>query len=121
MTRVAALSVRSVVAGYEPTLPVVRGASIEVRQHEIVTLLGPNGAGKSTLLKAISGLLPIAEGTVWLAGTDITAMPAHRMVFNGLALVPQTENIFATLSCCQLDPASLRQHKYLEYCQYYQV
>ncbi len=94
----AALAFIDVEGGYEPGLPILRGASLEVAAGEIVALLGPNGAGKSTLVKAAAGLVPIWSGRVLLEGRDITATPAHRMVREGLGFVPQTENIFANLS-----------------------
>ena len=92
------LTVEGLVAGYEPGLPIVRNTSLAVKPREIVALLGPNGAGKSTLLKAVAGLVPIAAGSVRLDGQDLTHSPAHRRVFQGMALVPQTENIFTSLS-----------------------
>ena len=92
------LGVDALVAGYEPGVPIVNGASISVAEGEIVVVLGPNGAGKSTLIKAIVGLVPIQSGRVTLAGADITLLPAHRMVRQGLAFVPQTENVFAGMS-----------------------
>ena len=92
------LAVQALVAGYEPGMPIVRGASVAVAAGEIMVLLGPNGAGKSTLIKAVAGLVPISGGRVVLDGQDITALPAHRMVHCGLAFVPQTENVFASLS-----------------------
>ena len=66
------LIVRDLVAGYEPGVPIVRGASITVAEKEIVVVLGPNGAGKSSFIKAIAGLVPIESGKVELAGKDIT-------------------------------------------------
>ncbi|MBN9244406.1 MAG: ABC transporter ATP-binding protein [Mesorhizobium sp.] len=92
------LQVDGLVAGYEPGVPIVRGASIRVERGEIVVVLGPNGAGKSSFIKAIAGLVPVSAGKVLLDGTDITAVPAHRMVRMGLAFVPQTENIFPLMS-----------------------
>jgi branched-chain amino acid transport system ATP-binding protein len=86
------------VAGYEPDLPIVKGASLAVRPGEILAIFGPNGAGKSTLVKAIVGLVPVASGRVMLAGEDITGLPAHSMIHRGLAFVPQTENIFAAMT-----------------------
>ena len=92
------LSVQNLVAGYEPGVPIVRGASIMVAEKEIVVVLGPNGAGKSSFIKAIAGLIPVESGTVELAGRDITGAPAHNMVRLGLAFVPQTENVFPLMS-----------------------
>ncbi|WP_203076243.1 ABC transporter ATP-binding protein [Falsiroseomonas ponticola] len=94
----AALEFSSVEGGYEAGLPILRGASLTVQPGEIVALLGPNGAGKSTLVKAAAGLVPIWSGSVMLNGRDITRVPAHRMVREGLGFVPQTENVFANLS-----------------------
>jgi branched-chain amino acid transport system ATP-binding protein len=93
-----ALACSAIVAGYEPGLAIVKGASIAVEPGEIFAIFGPNGAGKSTLVKAIAGLVPITSGTVQLDGADITSLPAHRMVHQGLAFVPQTENIFTSLT-----------------------
>jgi branched-chain amino acid transport system ATP-binding protein len=94
----AVLLVRDLVAGYEPGVPIVRGASITVHKGEIVVVLGPNGAGKSSFIKAIAGLVPVTSGTVMLDGKDITSAPAHTMVRLGLAFVPQTENVFPLMS-----------------------
>ena len=94
----SALSIEALEAGYEPGLPIVRGASLAVEPHEIVAVLGPNGAGKSTLIKAVAGLVPVTAGRVLLQGRDITGRPAHRLVHEGLGLVPQTENVFVNLS-----------------------
>jgi branched-chain amino acid transport system ATP-binding protein len=88
----------AIIAGYELDLPILNGASFEVRAGEIVALLGPNGAGKSTLIKAIAGLVPISSGTVWLHDDDITRLPPHLLIRRGLGFVPQTENIFAAMS-----------------------
>jgi branched-chain amino acid transport system ATP-binding protein len=93
-----AFAVEALVAGYEPDLPIVKGASLAVRQGEIFAIFGPNGAGKSTLVKAAVGLVPLHAGTVRLAGRSLAGLPAHRMIHEGLAFVPQTENIFAGMS-----------------------
>jgi len=95
---IPALEFNAIEGGYEPGLPILRGASLTVMPGEIVALLGPNGAGKSTMVKAAAGLVPIWVGTVRLNGRDITATPAHRMVHEGLGFVPQTENVFTNLS-----------------------
>ena len=94
----ALLAVRGLEAGYNPSLPIVRGVSLEVHEGEIVSVLGPNGAGKSTLLKAIAGLVKVTSGRVLLAERDITGLDTHRLVRARVAYVPQTENVFARLS-----------------------
>ncbi len=96
-----ALIIEGLEAGYEPGLSIVRGASLTVKAGEIVAIIGPNGAGKSSLLKAVAGLVPVTQGRVLLFGKDITYMPAHSMVFEGLAFVPQTENVFVNLSVAE--------------------
>lgn len=98
MSSTPALQTSSLVAGYEPDLPIVRGVDLSVAKGELLVLLGPNGAGKSTFVKAIAGVVPIHSGGVALSGRDITSVPAHGKITQGLAFVPQTENIFATMS-----------------------
>ncbi|MGP1397720.1 MAG: ABC transporter ATP-binding protein [Inquilinaceae bacterium] len=94
----AVLTTRGLVAGYGRDLPIVKGVDVAVARGALVAVLGPNGAGKSTLVKAVAGLVPVFAGQVRLDGEDITGIGAHRMVRSGLAFVPQTENIFATLT-----------------------
>jgi branched-chain amino acid transport system ATP-binding protein len=92
------LVVQNLFAGYEPGVPIVRGASVHVSREEIVAILGPNGAGKSTLVKAIAGMVEKFSGSVFLDGVDITGSRAHEIARSGLAFVPQTENVFATMT-----------------------
>lgn len=92
------LATRALVSGYERDLPIVRGVDMAVRKGEFLLLLGPNGAGKSTLVKTIAGLVPVHSGTVLHQGADVTAMPPHLRVRHGLAFVPQTENVFTTMT-----------------------
>jgi len=92
------LAVKGLVAAYEAGLPIVNEASVHAGRGEIVALLGPNGAGKSTLIKAIAGLVPITGGAVRFDGKDITHMPAHLRIREGLAFAPQTENVFGSMS-----------------------
>lgn len=92
------LEIRDLVAGYVRGLPVVHGVSLEVARREIVTIVGPNGAGKSTVLKAIAGLVSREGGQVRLDGRDVTTLPAHEVVSAGIGFVPQTGNVFTTLS-----------------------
>jgi branched-chain amino acid transport system ATP-binding protein len=96
-----ALLIDALEAGYEPGLSIVRGASLTAQAGEIFAIIGPNGAGKSTLVKAVAGLVPISKGRNLLFGRDITKTSAHRMVFEGLAFVPQTENVFVNLSVAE--------------------
>jgi branched-chain amino acid transport system ATP-binding protein len=92
------LAVRELVAGYVPDVPIVRGVSIELDEGEIVTVLGPNGAGKSTMVKAIAGLVPARGGDIKLHGRSITGRPTHTLIRDGLAYVPQVDNVFTRLS-----------------------
>jgi branched-chain amino acid transport system ATP-binding protein len=95
---VSVLAVEGLVAGYDPDLPIVKGASLNVAAGETLAILGPNGAGKSTLIKAVIGLVPVMGGTVRLEGAEITGASPHDLVRRGLGFVPQTENIFTRLS-----------------------
>lgn len=93
-----ALSIRGLVAGYDPDLPIVKEVSIEVPEGQVLAILGPNGAGKSTLIRAVAGMVPTFGGEVRLAGRDVTGAPAHALARAGLGFVPQTENVFTRLS-----------------------
>ena len=97
----AALTIEKLEAGYEPGLPIVKGASLTVNQGEIVAILGPNGAGKSTLVKAVAGLVAISAGRVLLGTEDIARVPAHQLGRRGLAFVPQSDNVFANLTVAE--------------------
>ena len=92
------LSARSIVAGYVRGLPIVHDVSVEVARGEIVTIIGPNGAGKSTFLKALAGLIVMEGGSILYGGRDVAGTPAHEMVRMGLGFVPQTGNIFTSLT-----------------------
>ena len=98
MTR---LELRGLVAGYEPGLPIVRGADLTLAAGEILVLLGPNGAGKSTLAKAVAGLVRVEAGTLTLDGASLLEVPAHARIRHGLAFVPQTHNVFAALTVAE--------------------
>lgn len=88
----------SLYAGYLPGVDILHGASMEVRQGELIGIIGPNGAGKSTLLKALFGLVPIRDGTVTLAGEKITNLRADDLVRKGMGFVPQSDNVFPSLT-----------------------
>ncbi|MCH8025793.1 MAG: ABC transporter ATP-binding protein [Chloroflexi bacterium] len=93
----AVLEATGIVAGYGE-VEILHGVSVSVGQGEMVAVIGPNGAGKSTLLKAMFGLIPTSLGRVQLNGTDITNQPPDRIVERGMSYVPQTENVFPSLS-----------------------
>ncbi|MBD3664088.1 ABC transporter ATP-binding protein [Sulfitobacter aestuariivivens] len=95
------LTVAGIVAGYVKDLPILRGIDLAVRRNALTTIIGPNGAGKSTLIKTIAGLVPVSAGTVTLDDTPITGIRADRMADLGMAYVPQTDNIFKTLTIRQ--------------------
>lgn len=86
------------VAGYFPGVNILDGCSLTAREGELVGIIGPNGAGKSTLLKAMFGLVRIHSGTVTLRGNNITNMRADVLVHEGVAFVPQTNNVFPSLT-----------------------
>jgi len=92
------LQIADVVAGYSAEVDILTGASIEVREGEIVTVLGPNGAGKSTLLKTAVGLLSPRRGHIALRGADITGLRPSAVARLGLGYVPQRENIFENMT-----------------------
>lgn len=85
-------------AGYLPGINILNGVNIEARPGELIGIIGPNGAGKSTLLKAIFGQVSIRQGSVTLKGTDITGWKPNRLVREGVGFVPQTNNVFPSLS-----------------------
>lgn len=91
------LEAREVVSGYGE-VEILHGVSIRVEEEEIVTIIGPNGAGKSTLLKTVFGLLPCKRGKVFFGGEDVTGQSPQVMVRKGMCYVPQSDNVFPTLT-----------------------
>ncbi len=87
-----------VTAGYLPGVDILTGCNFFLRQGEIVGIIGPNGAGKSTLLKTMFGLIPVRKGSVTLHGDNITSAKAHVLVTKGVGYVPQTQNVFPSLT-----------------------
>lgn len=77
---------------------ILNGCTIAVDKGEIAVIVGPNGAGKSTAMKAIFGMLPLRDGRVTLAGQDITALSPQDRVKAGMGFVPQTSNVFVSMS-----------------------
>ncbi len=76
----------------------VKGISLDVGRGEIVTLIGANGAGKTSTLKSIVGLVPPISGTIRLFGRDLRGVPTHRIVADGVALVPEGRAVFSSMS-----------------------
>jgi branched-chain amino acid transport system ATP-binding protein len=86
------------VAGYVPEVNILNGCNLTLANGEFVGIIGPNGAGKSTLLKAVLGLVNIRSGTVTLDGDDITGRKPYELVARGVGFVPQTRNVFPSLT-----------------------
>lgn len=88
-------------AGYLPGVNILNGANLYANKGELIGIIGPNGAGKSTMLKAIFGQVKIRDGAVKLHGEDITGLPADKLVSKGVGFVPQTNNVFPSLSIAE--------------------
>ncbi len=94
----AVLRADDLIAGYLPGVNILNGADLYCQEGELVGIIGPNGAGKSTLLKALFGLVKINSGTVRLKGEEITNKRADALVSAGIGFVPQTNNVFPSLT-----------------------
>jgi branched-chain amino acid transport system ATP-binding protein len=88
----------NLVAGYLPGVNILNGCSLTAHEGEMVGIIGPNGAGKSTLLKALFGLVKVHEGSVRLNDRDITNQKANKLVQMGVGFVPQSNNVFPSLT-----------------------
>jgi branched-chain amino acid transport system ATP-binding protein len=91
------LEVMDVTSSYED-IQVLRGATLAVREGEIVALFGPNGHGKSTLLKAISGVHPPTSGSIKYQGEEISRAPSHDIVRKGVAYIAEERHLFADMT-----------------------
>ena len=87
----------NLIGGYG-TGDILKGCTISAEQGEISVVVGPNGAGKSTAMKAMLGMLRVLKGKVTLAGQDITIMSPQERVQLGMAFVPQTNNVFSSMT-----------------------
>ncbi|MFY2789987.1 ABC transporter ATP-binding protein [Rhodococcus sp. KRD162] len=94
----ALLRADGLVAGYIPGVNILSECNFFLEDGEIVGIIGPNGAGKSTLLKTLFGLVAVREGSVSLRGDNITSAEAHVLVTKGVGYVPQTQNVFPSLT-----------------------
>ncbi|WP_102107206.1 ABC transporter ATP-binding protein [Oceaniglobus roseus] len=84
--------------GYGSGADILHGCTLSVEKGQIAVIVGPNGAGKSTAMKAVFGMLNLREGAVRLDGTDITDLTPQDRVAHGMGFVPQTHNIFTSMS-----------------------
>ncbi|MDQ0576309.1 ABC transporter ATP-binding protein [Agromyces albus] len=94
----AVVEATNVTAGYLPGVNILNSCSLIARKGELIGIIGPNGAGKSTLLKAIFGLVKVRDGAIRLNGEEITNLKANKLVAKGVGFVPQTNNVFPSLT-----------------------
>ena len=97
-TDAVVVEVNDLVAGYLPGVNILNSTNLIARQGELIGIIGPNGAGKSTLLKAIFGLVKVRGGDITVKGESIVGLKADKLVRRGVAFVPQTNNVFPSLS-----------------------
>lgn len=91
------LNIHNIYTAYD-RIDVLEDVSIEVKQGEITCILGANGAGKSTLIRSILGLTPANRGQILFKGVDITRLPSHRIIEEGIACVPEGRRVFPRMT-----------------------
>jgi len=91
------LELSSVRAGYG-TFQALFDVSLQVRQGEAVAVIGPNGAGKTTLMRVVSGMIRPTAGAISMEGVDLVTTPAHRIIELGMAHVPESRRLFASMT-----------------------
>lgn len=91
------LEVRDVVSGYGE-VQILWGVSLRLEKGKLTTLVGSNGVGKTTLLRAITGLLPLWQGSVYFHGRDISRLPPHARAAEGMVLVPEGRQLFTDMT-----------------------
>jgi len=91
------LKVNQIRCSYDKA-PVIFDVSFEVKEKELVAIVGANGAGKSTIMKTIAGLMNPKSGTINFKGKDISQLPAHMVIREGISYVPEGRRLFAKLS-----------------------
>ena len=102
---------KNITCGYD-TVDILSKFTVGVKKGEIASIVGPNGAGKSTAMKSIFGLLKIRLGKIFLDNEDITNLLPQERVLKGMGYVPQTNNIFPTLSVQEnLEMGAFIQHE----------
>lgn len=88
----------SMTGGYGKGPDILHDCTVAVDKGEIAVIVGPNGAGKSTAMKAVFGMLDVRQGSVRLDGEDITGLSPQDRVVKGMGFVPQTNNIFTSMT-----------------------
>jgi len=97
-TETPVILAKDLIAGYLPGVNILNGTNLYANKGELVGIIGPNGAGKSTFLKAIFGLVQVRGGSITLNGEDITGLKANNLVSRGVGFVPQSNNVFPSLT-----------------------
>ncbi|MEY5017199.1 MAG: hypothetical protein RL431_248 [Actinomycetota bacterium] len=92
------VEIKDLYAGYLPGINIINGADLVANKGELIGIIGPNGAGKSTLLKSMFGMVKVRGGEINLNGEDITGLKANQLVSRGVGFVPQTNNVFQSLT-----------------------
>ncbi len=77
---------------------ILKGCTVDVNEGEIAVIVGPNGAGKSTAMKALLGMLTLTSGSVVFKDKDISALTPQARIAEGIAFVPQTNNVFVNMT-----------------------
>lgn len=91
------LTVENVYTAYDKA-DVLEGISLEIEPGSITCLLGSNGSGKTTLIRSILGLTPARSGRIVFDGTDIAALPTHKVIAAGIACIPEGRKVFPKLT-----------------------
>jgi branched-chain amino acid transport system ATP-binding protein len=97
-TNTPVVEIKNLYAGYLPGINIINGANLFAAKGELIGIIGPNGAGKSTLVKSIFGMVKVREGEIKLNGEDITSLRSNELVSRGVGFVPQTNNVFPSLT-----------------------
>ncbi|GAA2986973.1 branched-chain amino acid transport system ATP-binding protein [Microbacterium terrae] len=92
------VEVTDLYAGYLPGINIINGTNLVARKGELIGIIGPNGAGKSTLLKAIFGMVKVREGSITVDGESVVGLKSDKLVQRGVGFVPQTNNVFPSLT-----------------------
>ncbi|WP_417508064.1 ABC transporter ATP-binding protein [Microbacterium sp.] len=92
------VEVKGLTAGYLPGVNILNDTNLTAAKGELVGIIGPNGAGKSTLLKAIFGQVKVRGGDILVNGESIVGLKANELVQRGVGFVPQTNNVFPSLT-----------------------